>query len=593
MVKVPALAEDGQNWKIFHAKLLEYAAMHYCLDVLAGRPDDGTDNWDGSNALLWCTFMETVPLTIYVRVHHKMAHQIYKYLVNYFCDYEPIADPCMKKLPTNANEAKQDGAAAVRTKDSGKAHGQNSWRWRSCKWDNKEDLTTKDLTRGTEDPCTSLGALAEGTSAKSTGTNVLTGKLHEMQNQLQNSLLLTPRLPTEGKPNECKQEAADSIMMAGHTNQMVEMAEPTVVDVDIDRTALLGRDLAERASGVDKDNRTECEPQTRLQQMKLYCKANDQHGRNANKDVPNAYQLPLKGEWTAYASGKTTNLRSDANVSNAAVEHADHPGKSTETEDTEGVESEGHEGGMGEHACVDEADSDPGQGVEPTDTTNEPETLVTMLTELEDLGSGGIPCVYLGSMSWRACDIKGLGDRVDGSEGQAEESHGDADVSRGWTDAQNALNRSETDRISNSKGAGMYLGVGDAKCAVHTTDGVGSHADMSSGPTDVPSVKTGARIPVNAMETVRTPQKRAKLPDSPMETAKRQPDEPNSCRSHVDGPSVRMGVESVGNDTETAAEEVETVRTHQTDEKMQNSPNGHEIAMPELPGQWRKVSIGG
>ena len=251
-------AEDGQNWKIFHAKLLQYAAMHYCLDVLAGRLDD----WDGSNALLWCTFMETVPLTIYIRVHHKMAHQIYKYLANYFHDYEPIVDPCTKKLVTNANEVKQDGAAAACAKDSGKAHGWNSRRQRSCKWDNKEDLTTKDLTRGTEDPRMSLGALAEGTSTKSAGTNVLTGKLHKMQNQPQNSLLLTPRLPTGGKPNGCKQEAADSIVTAGCTNRRVEMAEPTVADVDVDRTALLGRDLAERASGVNEGDGTECEPQT-------------------------------------------------------------------------------------------------------------------------------------------------------------------------------------------------------------------------------------------------------------------------------------------------------------------------------------------
>ena len=38
---------------------------------------------------------------------------------------------------------------------------------------------------------------------------------------------------------------------------MVKKAEPQVMDVDINRTALLGGELAERASGVDKGDGTE------------------------------------------------------------------------------------------------------------------------------------------------------------------------------------------------------------------------------------------------------------------------------------------------------------------------------------------------
>ena len=45
-------------------------------------------------------------------------------------------------------------------------------------------------------------------------------------------------------------------------NGTVERAEPMVADADINRMALLGREPAERASGVDEGNGMECEPQT-------------------------------------------------------------------------------------------------------------------------------------------------------------------------------------------------------------------------------------------------------------------------------------------------------------------------------------------
>ena len=60
MVKIPELAEDGQNWKIYCAKFLEVTATYDCLEVLAGRPYEG-DDWDGCNALLCCTLSELVP----------------------------------------------------------------------------------------------------------------------------------------------------------------------------------------------------------------------------------------------------------------------------------------------------------------------------------------------------------------------------------------------------------------------------------------------------------------------------------------------------------------------------------------------------
>ena len=75
MVKIPELAEDGQNWKFYCAKFLEVAATYDCLEVLAGRPYEGED-WDGCNALLCCTFMESVPPSIYFKIRCRTAHEI-------------------------------------------------------------------------------------------------------------------------------------------------------------------------------------------------------------------------------------------------------------------------------------------------------------------------------------------------------------------------------------------------------------------------------------------------------------------------------------------------------------------------------------
>ena len=65
MVNIPELALDRQNWKFYRAKYLEAAATNYCLDILGGRPDNGTDDWEEANALLCDLFMETIPASIY------------------------------------------------------------------------------------------------------------------------------------------------------------------------------------------------------------------------------------------------------------------------------------------------------------------------------------------------------------------------------------------------------------------------------------------------------------------------------------------------------------------------------------------------
>ena len=277
MVKIPELTEDGQNWKIYRAKFLEVTATYDCLEVLAGRPYKGED-WDGCNALLCCTFMESVPPSIYFPIRRRTVHKNFKYFVKRFHNNEPIP---------HANELQCTGTAAAAEMPENYPTSANTAteQHANAKSDEQDLSTTQDLTRGTEDvddgnvgrmedPRTSFETLAKGIGAEHSEMTpvILTSTPHEMQNQPHSSLPLTPRPPIDGKPCECKQEVADSIMMAGCMNRTVELAKPTEMVMDVDRTAPLDREPAEMACGVDEGDEMEREPQTRLPKAEFYCK---------------------------------------------------------------------------------------------------------------------------------------------------------------------------------------------------------------------------------------------------------------------------------------------------------------------------------
>jgi len=483
----------------------------------------------------------------------------------------------------------------------------------------EEDLPcTKDLTRGTKDvnnrnvgrkdPRTTPEASAKGTSAECANRTLvlLTGEPHETQNVPRNSLPLTLRLPIDGKPGECKQEAANGVVTAERTKGTVGMAEPNESNADVDRTATLGRKLAKRACGVDEGaetdadvdrtaalggepaervqgvgegDETERDGQSRLKQTNFYCKEDRQRNENANADVPSTYKLPLEGEWLVCASGEASDWNGDANASNAAIERVVSPSESRVAEDTPGVESEGCEGGTSGRESVDEA-VECCQQLCMADIPNESDMLVTVSIVSESPDGGGIPRVHLGGTRSRAGDANGAGNRADASSCQA-------DASKGSTDVMGTSDRAETDGMSSYEGAGTYLGAGDA------TNGVGSPADALTGHWDVPSVGTDAITTANAPEIVSIPRKREKPPDSPMETARRHPDKPNGCGSRADGSSVRRDVHRAGNESETATNGTEIVRSHRIGSRTQDSPETHETATPKPTRRWRKVSVDG
>ena len=475
-VEIPKLAENGRNWKIYRAKIIEAAATDITdpLGVLAGwQPDDGSYDWECLDAILKWTFYTTVSISI-LRPIQKLdtVHKIFNYLAKHFHDSNPIVDP----RATSANDAKCDVHENSHTelRESPVSDNAATEQHADAKLDEDDLTTTKALTRGTEDvdngnvgrqdPRTKAEASVEGTSTKCAEmtTVILKGVPHEMRNEPQNSLRATPRrLPIEGEPCECKQEVANGVVTAGCTNGTAGTAKPIIADVnlekaapdgelaerahridegdetdvDVDRTALLGREPAEMACGVDEGDGMECRD-LRLQQTYFYCEESDQRSGNTNKDVPIMHRVLLEGEWTWCANGEASDPKGDADALNAAVEHAYCPSEPRQAEGTMEIGSEGCESGT---------DGDAGRGIRPAEIPNESEELVTVSIQSEDLGSGG---------KLRVC----LGNRADGSR---------------------------------------------------------DHADVSSGQTDAPSIETNTVIPENVPENVRSSRKELKPQYSP------------------------------------------------------------------------------
>ena len=136
-------------------------------------------------------------------------------------------------------------------------------------------------------------------------------------------------VPTLGR----LKEAANSVAMARCMNGTVEMAEPTIVDVDrtallggepaeraarvdkggemdadVDRTPMLGREQVMRDCGVGEGDGTERKSKSQLQQTYFYCEEDHQRNGNVESNIPITYGLPLEGEWSVYPSSESDML---------------------------------------------------------------------------------------------------------------------------------------------------------------------------------------------------------------------------------------------------------------------------------------------
>ena len=332
----------------------------------------------------------------------------------------------------------------------------------------------------------STEAPAEGTSTKCTEstTVILECVLHEMQNWPQNSLLLTLRLPIEGEPNRCKQEVADSVVTAGHTNEMVKTAKSNELDMDVDGKTTLGRELAGMVHRVDKGGK-ECESKSQLQlETNLLCRGICQCSKNKNKNVPIANGLPLKGEWTVCASSELGNS------------------------------SEGCNRGASESASIDSCqwlhgtDSNPGQAVERGDAPNKLIQLLRTTVKLYVSDGDMDTSICLGGTQMQLGDTDGPGRGTDMLKGLL-------DGSGAQTDTPNVLNNTEIDCMSHGEGLSTYLGVGGPKCRDKEADDSRTHMDMSYGSVDVPSIETNLTKPANETERISMRQTEAQMKNSP------------------------------------------------------------------------------
>ena len=281
----------------------------------------------------------------------------------------------------------------------------------------------------------------------------------------------------------------------------------------------------------------------------------NQRSRNAKIDVPGAHRLPLEGEWIVCASSKAScemGMNERTSVDDEVEVFAKTP-----TECCQQLV------GM---------DGDAGRKAKPADTLNKTEALVTMLIDLENPGGGDMPLMYLASTNWRAGDLNGLGSQTDGLNCEADVSTGQVDVLRGWTDTLEVSSSTEMASVSQGDDAEMYPGIGDTKRAVFEMDGVRSRADTSTGHGKAPSVESNTINPINMMETIRSPRKKQKPPDSPISAPKRLPDESDGLGNQTDASSIRMDAYTVGNETETTANEAETISMCLIESKLPNPP---------------------
>ena len=131
------------------------------------------------------------------------------------------------------------------------------------------------------------------------------------------------------------------------------------------------------------------------------------------------------------------------------------------------------------------------------------------------------------------------------------------------TDAPSTSNGTETEVIGHGEGAVTYLAIGDAKRVIEVMDGVGSHADTSTGHGDTPSVEMDMIKPANKTKTISIPQKKVKPPDLPVVAATCAPEVSNGNGDLAEGLTMHSDTYSIETETEKTENETAIIRTHQ------------------------------
>ena len=536
----PELARENQNWKIYRAHILDSAAVEGVVSHLSGAAPKPVNSreleaWNSSNAVAKYIILEVITDSLLARLmHHELAHTLYSHLAAIFGDNEPIA------IDLPAERSDKDEPL-------------------------REDSHLK--SDGADSACTAT--IVEGKDVEAAGT--ATRIAHDTDRDEDPS-----SHPSELKTTQIHDEKPSSITPAGIP---IIPSTPST-----NTTSIYPKDPGHPPNAPDGTSRGD--DQETAESGGQWQRTTHEGNRNDGKALP-APNLadrtsemttgdgPIRSSQTRPINAVKHQQKSKRYVpqpngrTNAIVQCSNrHPKPKIHLPRWYRLPLNGERYGVTANGYTP---SSSGQSMpqKRITTSNESDKLVTISIESENPDSGEIPQVRLGSVRRHADDANGPRDRVDALEGWTDES-------RTRADAPNTLNGAEMAIMGYGDGAGTYLDAGDAKRNVNETDGIGSHADASTGHEDAHSVETDTLKPANAMEIVSTHQIESKPPDPLTMGAGGRANETDRS-SHHPG-TLNMHTHAI-----TPADEVGNISTHPTEAKLPNSPPGSARERAEHP----------
>ena len=97
VLELPELVCENKDWKIYHAHILDSAAVEGVVSHLSGATPKPVDScelqaWNTSNAVAKYIILEVITDSLLERlVHHKLTHTLFSHLAAIFGDHNPIA----------------------------------------------------------------------------------------------------------------------------------------------------------------------------------------------------------------------------------------------------------------------------------------------------------------------------------------------------------------------------------------------------------------------------------------------------------------------------------------------------------------------
>ena len=443
VLKLPGLAHENQNWKIYRTHILDSAAAEGVVNHLAGaapKPFDlrELEAWNTSNAVAKYIVMDVITDSLLARLmHHELAHTFYSHFAAIFGDLEPIAiEPPAERSDQDEplcedSHPKSDGAYSARTAEivEGKvveragAAAENPEEppyapdglSRPDRNQEKEQSGRERITHDTDcdEDYSNLSSELKTTEFHDEKPSRATpaGIPNIPSTPSTNTTIIYPKAPGD-LPNTpdgmSRGDIQETAVNGGQWQRTVRKVNRN------DGMASPAPNTADRTSemttgdGPIPSSRTRPKNAVKHQHMSTRYIPLPNGCANAYAQRPNGHpkpriflprrhRSPLEGERVGGAANGYTRSSSGRPMPQKLA------------------------------ASPNEARSS--NGDEPADTSNESETLTIVSIESEDSGSGEtIARIRLGGMSPRADDANSPGRRTDLSSGQADESKGQADT---------------------------------------------------------------------------------------------------------------------------------------------------------------------